>query len=510
MAIDKKCKVKALKEKARILFVQPPITGFHRNQMPTLTFSICRIPPLSGITLAAYLRKHGHKTAVIDGNRIAWRFGNIPRLTYQEVLRKALHFRPDIIAVTILTANFHESRETIQKLRNTLPNVKIYAGGVHPSGESVVTLEQIPELDGVGIGAGEDILLDLAERKEISETEGCAYRNGDEIILTKKRTVNRDIDSNPFLAYDLLDTDYYTELNSATTFGILTRSLSVLTSRGCSYQKCIFCASKWNRPLRLHSAEYVLDLCEHLAKKYPIDTIAFWDDTIGSVPKRLEALCEGFLRRKLNKKIKWFAHLRANQMSLDRLKMMREAGCFYVAFGAESFNERVLKVLNKGTTPDDNLAAAEMVNEAGLLLGTSVILGSPTETREEMKQTIKACMKLKTANLGVGRFCALVGSPSYDQFVREKKIDPRNVNWEILGNFSLMHPDAPCFANINPKEFTQIFTVFNRYCNCKNREAFIRNNMHAFPDIVRLYQQRKERSGFRHSALKVMRKILDR
>jgi len=116
------------------------------------------------------------------------------------------------------------------------------------------------------------------------------------------------------------------------------------------------------------------------------------------IPKRLEKLCEEFMRRGLHEKMQWFAMLRANQMKLDLLKLMKEAGCFYVDFGAESGNSRVLKVLNKGTTLSDNLNATEAAKEADLLLGTSVILGSPTETEDEIKDTIDFCKVISTAN----------------------------------------------------------------------------------------------------------------
>ena len=154
----------------RVLFVHPPHTGFDRNQSPRLTFSLSRIPPLSGITLAAYVRKHGHEPYVIDSNRIALRFGNVRQQTYEEIVRQALKSRPELVAVTMLTADFAECAETIRVLRSALPKARIVGGGPHPSGEPVVTLEQIPELDGIGLGPGEDICLDLANGKPISET----------------------------------------------------------------------------------------------------------------------------------------------------------------------------------------------------------------------------------------------------------------------------------------------------------------------------------------------------
>jgi anaerobic magnesium-protoporphyrin IX monomethyl ester cyclase len=483
-----------------VLFVHPPHTGFERNQLVQLTFSVHRIPPISGITLAPYLRKHGHETYVIDGPRIAVQFGNIRAQTYEELVRQAVKFNPELIAVTMLTADFAECAETIRVLRSSLPKARIVGGGPHPSGEPAVTLEQIPELDGIGIGPGEDICLDLANGGPISETPGCAYLKDGQIVFVGRRKVDTNIDAIPFPAWDLIDGNYYSELNFATTFGFLTRSLGVLTSRGCP-GNCYFCSSKWNRPLRMHSVEYVIDLCEYLTKNYPIDTIAFWDDTMGIRAKRLVEICEGFLRRNLHKKIKWRAHLRADSMELGLLKLMKEANCFYVAFGAESGSDRILKLLNKKTTVNQNLAAAEMVNQAGLFLGTSVILGVPGETEDEMKETIKFCTQITCESIGVGRFCPLPGSPSYSDLVKSGTIDPRKVNWELLGNFSLF--DGPCFADVEPRKFRRILSEFSEYCNRRNMESFVRNNINRYPQIVNLYKQPKSRY-----AKKLLRRVV--
>jgi len=468
----------------RILFVHPPHTGFDRAPVPKLTYSIPRIPPLSGITLASYVREHGHDVAVIDGQRISIQHGNDRAHTYQEIARQARKFNPDAVAITILTADVPEATRTLRLLRSISPNATIVGGGPHPSGEPIHTLKQMPELDAIGIGPGEEICLDLANGKPVSETSGCAFLNDKEIVLPSvRRRTTTDIDSFPFPAWDLIDGKFYSELNHATTFGVLTRSLGVVTSRGCPGH-CYFCSSEWNRPLRMHSVQYVLDLCEYLLNRYPIDTIAFWDDTLGMDRRRLERICEGILARGLHRRMKWRAMLRADQIEFGLLKLMKDANCFCISFGVESGNGRILKLLNKRVTVDQNLAAAEAVKRAGLLLGISVMLGVPTETEEEMMDTINFCKQVECDYIGVGRFCPLPGSPSYVDLVKQRRIDPATVDWEQLGNFTLL--EGPCFANIDPRRFRKILYDFNDYCNAHYRVGLVRNNAERFPDIVRL------------------------
>ena len=71
------------------------------------------------------------------------------------------------------------------------------------------------------------------------------------------------------------------------------------------------------------------------------------------------------------------------------LKIMREAGCWLVAFGFESGSPDSLKKMQKGATVDDNVRAARLAKEAGLLLYGFFIIGLPWERKEHLEDTYK-------------------------------------------------------------------------------------------------------------------------
>jgi len=472
----------------KVLFVHPPHGRFDRFQIPSITFSIARIPPLGGITLAAYLRKYGHSVKIIDGPRIALQSGNVRAQTYEELIRQAQIFAPELVAVTMLTSDVLEAAVTVKSLKRAIPKAIIVAGGPHPSGEPEATLRQIPELDGIGIGPGEEICLALANGKPVSEVEGCAYLESGRFVMNPKGKILMDIDSIPFPSWDLIDGNFYSELNNSTTFGVLSRSLGVMTARGCP-GNCYFCSSKWNRPIRSHSVEYVLDLCAFLADTYPIDTINFFDDTLATREERLADICEGFIRRGLHKRLKWRMMLRADQAKADLLRLMKRANCFYAGFGSESGSDRVLKLLNKGVTVRENIIAAEAINQAGLLFGTSIILGSPGETEADMMETLEYCKRIKSVSIGVGNFCPLPGSPAYSDFVKTGKIDPQNADWWALGNFSYF--GGKCFANMDAQRYRKLYERIVGYCVANNRQASIECDQVLYPEIVALLHPKR-------------------
>ena len=213
---------------AKVLFVTPPHARFDEDLRPKSTFSTFRVPYMGVLSLASYLRINGHECKIIDGERIAVRCGNVRSAVYFEILEQARNFKPDFVYITILTAEFYECKNIIERLCKLLPSTKIVAGGPHPSGEPHYTLKQISELEGIGIGPGEEICLDLTNGQRIEETEGCAYFQGEDSVFVSRRDIRANLDSYSFPAWDLIDGEYYSELNFATVSGILCRSLPLL------------------------------------------------------------------------------------------------------------------------------------------------------------------------------------------------------------------------------------------------------------------------------------------
>ena len=239
----------------------------------------------------------------------------------------------------------------------------------------------------------------------------------------------------------------------------------------------------------MHGVEYVLDLCELLIKTYPVDTLAFWDDTMGTKRDRLMKICEGMLKRGISKKIKWYAALRADQVDLELLRTMKQANCFNVAFGIESGSDRVLKLLRKGISVEQNRAACAQVKEAGLALGVSIIVGTPGETLDDVRQTLDFCRGIDCDSIGCGRFRPLPGSPSYKELKAQGLINPSDVDWRTLGNFSL--DEGPCYADMSAKAFRAVMKEVRDECWHMNRKKFIQNNTASHPEIVELYYGRK-------------------
>jgi radical SAM superfamily enzyme YgiQ (UPF0313 family) len=68
---------------------------------------------------------------------------------------------------------------------------------------------------------------------------------------------------------------------------------------------------------------------------------------------------------------------------------MRDAGCFFVAFGIESGNQKVLDAMKKGITLEQVEAAVKDAKSLGLKTSGFFIIGCPEETYETAMESIR-------------------------------------------------------------------------------------------------------------------------
>jgi len=435
--------------KSKMLLILPPYkSDFNTFTKPS--WGICRIPPIGLLAVGSYVHSKGYEVKIIDCRELIVRHKTNEYI--QHIVKVVEEFRPDVIGINMLTALFPEALRIAHGLKENFSDCLIIAGGVHPSVEPELTLQQNQYIDAICVGAGEEVCLDIMEGK--NNILGLMHRG--HISNYVSRPVEMNIDKYPFPNYDLVNADYYTEFTLDTLAGWGYRGLTALTSRSCPYS-CKFCASDWSKPLRWHSPEYVVEMTKHLST-YDIDTIGFGDDTIAANRNRLLNICQGFINARLfhpYSNLRWLCAIRANQVTPDILEAIKKAGCFSVSIGLESGSDRMLKMMNKKSTVATNQRACTYVQEAGLHLVAAFMVGIPDETEEEMDDTVTFMQSLNINRNGMGCFRPLPGSPFYREFVANGMLIKEEIDWENLGDFSI--PAKYIFCSIPRKRLERIF-----------------------------------------------------
>ncbi|MBS3052258.1 MAG: radical SAM protein [Candidatus Aenigmarchaeota archaeon] len=203
----------------------------------------------------------------------------------------------------------------------------------------------------------------------------------------------------------------------------------MLASRGCSFH-CSFCSvierDSFGLKYRKRSPKNIVNEMAYLISK-GVNAIYFIDDLFGADRKNLEDMCDEIIRRKL--RINWAFQSRVGFWDVRLLKKMKMAGCSTMCFGIESGSQKILKMLNKGTTIEQIEQSVRNANSAGIDTVGYFIIGNPTETKTDILKTSKFIERLPLDMIQVHFFTPMPGSSSFDIYMN--KIDNNHETYDI-------------------------------------------------------------------------------
>lgn len=215
---------------------------------------------------------------------------------------------------------------------------------------------------------------------------GTCVRVQDGIFQTKDRELIQDLDSIPFPAWDLFPMEYY-RLNRFPNISNSEFSMSMISGYGCAF-KCHFCF-RLTEGLRLRSIENIVEEIKQLKKDYNITYIDFADDLTFASKKRTIELCEALLP--LN--IKWRCEGRLNYTDKEILKLVKRAGCVFINYGIEAFDDKVLADMNKTLTTKQIVEGIEATLAEGISPGLNFMFGNIGDNKETLKKDVEFLLK---------------------------------------------------------------------------------------------------------------------
>jgi len=313
-------------------------------------------------------------------------------------------FEPDLVGITcIFSSVFPVVREVSRMIKELDPGIITVAGGNYPTFLPEKCLQETPELDMIGLGEGETLMLELIRRLKksggVSDLDGLAFRHDGRVVVNQKKRWVQDLDSIPFPARDLLPLDTYRRSGIPHGLSFSGKSFSpIITSRGCP-ANCIYCSSTrfWGNRYRLRSAENVLDEIGEMAGRYGIEDIQFEDDNMTANRKRAEEIFKGIIER--GYKIKFNFPNGVAMWTLDKklVDLMEKAGCYEMALVFESGSQEVLRnIVKKPVNLEKAAAITQYIHKKNIRTDGFYIIGFPGETREQIKETFAFANRMKT------------------------------------------------------------------------------------------------------------------
>jgi len=413
-----------------LLFNPSPRRGFQAHRRVEL--------PLNLLHPAAPLVHAGFRVTIVD------QFAD-PQ--WGTKFREALRDKPVCFGVSCMTGpQIVRALAACKALKTRYPDVPIVWGGIHPSILPEQTLGS-PYVDVVVVGEGEATLLDLVKALAgggpLSAVAGIAYRDNGQVRFTSPRPFV-DLSAQPPLPYDLVDVDLYRRR----IFG--SDHVSVCSSRGCPF-RCGFCYDSvvHKRTWRAMQPERVVEELTRLVRDYGIRGFNFTDDNLFTNLDHAHRLMEQIARADLKLRIGKL-HVRVDsvrRMDDEFLDLLARVGVERLTIGVESGSQRVLDLIEKG------LRAEHVLEVSGKLVGRPFLplflfmMGLPTETPEELAQSVRLSERLLRQNPKAAKtfniYTPYPGTALYQLAVEMGMKEPRRLeDWAPL-NYRYVPKHSP-------------------------------------------------------------------
>jgi hypothetical protein len=244
---------------------------------------------------------------------------------------------------------------------------------------------------------GETALLELVNqlegKKNFAKVPNLIYRENGKVIVNQP-FYSENLAQHPAPNYDGFSLDRYLAPKTV---------LPVQFSRGCYYKDCAFCALTLDHQnFRQKDPVKVVDELQALSQKYDTPFFFFTDECLALSPTR--RLCKEILKRQFD--IQWTAELRFEKnLSKELLSLMRDAGCHKIVFGLETYNKRMMDFMQKGIAQENVDRICSDCVDLGIGVHCYVIVGFPTETEEEARETMNFVLENTKLNASYGFSC---------------------------------------------------------------------------------------------------------
>ncbi len=333
---------------------------------------------------------------------------------WKEKLRPYI-YKHDLISITATTGEMDNVEILTEYIKSIKDQSIIILGGIHATICPAESLRTIGA-DYCIRGEGEDALVEFIKG---NKPENLCYSG-----YIGKVGLLSDLNNRPFPNYDKFELDKYLD---NTPFS---RSVQILTSRGCPYQ-CTFCSKGLGNTFRPRTPSDVVSEIEYLKKTYNVKKIRIVDDNFSFDLDRAKEICRLMISKNLN--IKWIAAggLRVDKVDDELLDLMVKSGCASTGLGIESVNDNILKEYKKGITIEKVTNAIRLCKKYGIKVGGYFVIGAPSDTRETVYAQLEFAKKMDLDYAYWSLLIPYPGSVLYDWV-------NKNNYWSVLYPIKIM------------------------------------------------------------------------
>lgn len=443
--------------------------------------------PVGLCYISAVLKDAGHTVTCLNLNHGV---GSVEDLVHR-CLRQGQPF--DVVCTGGISIQYQQVKAIVDAVHTSGMTPAIVLGGGLISSEPELIFNALKP-DFIVVGEGEETIRELvavmSQKADPGNVAGIGFcPPGCSFVLTEARKAIAVVDAIPWPDYDGFgfveyldhlkpsDMDWYSHSDTP-------RVYPIITSRSCPYQ-CTFCFHPLGNIYRQRSLDSVMRELEDRIPRYRINTIAIYDELFSHDLKRVYEFCERMtqLRRKTPWELVWGCQMRVDRLDDTLLAAMKQAGCFEVSYGFESYSAEVLKSMRKHITPEQIDSAVTMTLKHNLSLQANFIFGDLAETPATARTTLAYWKAHREAGIQLGFINPYPGTKLYAHCLEKGLIRNR---LDFISNHVTDFPNMS--EAFSTREFAALrFEVFA--CQMDQAAGVVPSSLHR-DDATGLYRMK--------------------
>lgn len=398
--------------------------------------------------LSACAKKAGHDVTLIDLRELSdWS-------DFRDAISK---IDPDVVGITMMSVDFDYAIEAAKIAKAYKGSITVVVGGPHPS----IAPHEVAQHDCVNhvvIGEGEISFIDLLD--------DIAKGRPSERILCG---THPNLDTLPFA-----DRGLFRLKESPIENFLCPPFVTLIAGRGCMYN-CSFCQPAerkiFGSTVRRRSVSSIIEELNELRERCHFQSVLFHDDCLTEDKKWVTEFCREYKKNRFGKPFVCQSRADIICKNEDMVRLMKKAGLAMFLIGFESGNDRILKILRKGTTVAMNYKAATICKKYGIRVWANYMLGMPTETKEEAMDTVKMIRAIKPYRPSPALFTPHPGSDLYEYCAKN--------------NLSLMRSHSDYSRSLNSPKIKGIDYEFLQKAIKASKERFLSVRLYRKFDFIR-------------------------
>tara|TARA_B100000686_G_scaffold114558_1_gene122080 strand:- start:1732 stop:3699 length:1968 start_codon:yes stop_codon:yes gene_type:complete len=406
-------------------------------------------PPMGSLSVITALKKAGFdKTDFYDIDYL--------RVPFEEAIVHIEKEKPDILGISsVVSTAYAYTKKLSLEIKKRLPKTTILLGG--NLGASAEVILKKTGVEFVCTSEGEQTAIDFVNcwltaesKEEFKNVRGLAFldQKGDLEITPYQDPLSKekifDIDWSIMGSSEEIDFFFPRIENApitAVSFSGDPRAFEphrrgkrigvIPASKGC-VARCTFC-HRFDKGIRYIPVPILMERLDYLIRERDVGFILFSDENFGTDRKWLALFLEEITKRDLLWRV---GGMRVNTINPESIKKMKDAGCTSIFYGMESGSQKMLDVMEKVTTVEQNYNAVRWMAENNLYTILQLVVGMPGETNETMEDNIKfACYFVEQSpntdftDLSINFAQALPATPLYE-IARHKGVIGQTVDGE--------------------------------------------------------------------------------